>query len=1028
MRKYGKKGLALLAVLTFACLAATACVFTPRRTESNVEFAAVSQGANVARAFYNAGDSVTLGNKQASVGNAQILLAPSYVIYPNGVARVYNGAFTVSEAGEYTVRFAGIFDGKTVMAEETFVVYGELYGIGVSSSATFGVIPEAYYNSRLAENDTNESLKNKEGLIVRLAAGDTFRYNRVLDLSQSTTALPVLRMYCLPERQESYSDGSVQKLRNLPDASRIRIRLTDAHDESNYAEMYLTACSPESACDHLSAVQVGFNGNLSHRTHWAPGALTDFNVASRNNRIFSLTFDSEKLALSCTPAVRIDGPLPALADTDAFNEPWQGFSSGECYLTIEGIGIEANALNLMIFDVLGVRLDSPYDAGDIVPTIAVDTLGYDADDLPAAKVGVPYPIFASSVRGGDAVKTEVYYNYDGETPSRVQVRDGAFVPSMQGKYSIVYKAKNAAGKTNTKVLHVTADDGETLSFTVSGQRLGGVAGRKLRLFDGIAIANARGKESVDVSVRNFTTGKDIPVLDDEILPLDAGEYFVTITCGDYCITESRTYTVTVSASDTPRIYDDAELPKYLIANAAYAIPKLNGYVFSSGRAQTAVAAVSVYEDGKTEAETVTDSYTVAAKNSVRFVYTVTDTASGKSAQKEYTVPVIDTGYGEILNGGKYFASVAGVVRSAGTESGVLLTAEQAENGCAESEFINAVQVKNFALSLRTNERMQNAQTLRLRLADVADETSGIDIAFYTVGYTTYMRVNDNEREYSCPANIMREPTQVLLAYNADNGTITVAGNAGESVTVRVTNKFGGDPFTGFSKNAAYLSVRFEGVTGAQNERPSVSIEKINNQTFGNLEEDLTLPQVLSDDQSGTRKIGSSVTLKSAQAFDVLDPDVHISLTVVDPEGNAVTATDGTLLSGVAPDRPYTFILGKAGDYRVRYAISDSWLSSSYGYSIQSQENIPPVLSLSGGDRTGEKGRAAALATVSVSSGATVQAWLLCPQSMGYVSLIDQNGKMYTAFVPQTAGVYEVVFAALDGAGNYVTQSYAVTVR
>lgn len=1030
MKKNGKNKIVLLALVLVLALSltVTACAVTSQMENSPVE-SAVSQSVNVSRSFYRVGDLVTLGEKQASVGGAQITLAPTYVVYPNGAAHIYSGAFTVSEAGEYTVRFSGNADGKTVTAEETFCVCDKLYNVGASSSATFGTIPTAYYESHLAENDANESLKNREGLIVRLAAGDTFRYNRVLDLSQSSTALPVLRMYCLPERQESYSDGVTQKMQNLPDAARIRIRLTDAHDEGNYAEMYLTACSAASECDHLSAVQVGFNGNLSHRTHWAPGALTDFNVASRNNRIFSLTFDSEQLLLSCKPAVRIDGPLPALSDADTFSEPWQGFTTGECYLTIEGIGIEANALNLMIFDIMGVRLDSEIDSGEVAPAISVDTLGYDADRLPNAKVGEPYPLFASSVRGGSAAKVEVYYDYDGATPSRVQVKDNAFVPQRVGKYSIVYTAKNTVGTTAEKVLHVTADDGATLSFALDGQKLGGVAGRKLQLFDAITVCDARGKESVEITVTNFTTGKDMAVVENAILPLDAGEYTVTVTCRDYCIEKSITYTVTVSASDAPQIYGDARLPKYLIANATYTVPELYGYAFSSGRAKTVTASVSAYEDGSATAKSVAGEYTVKAESSVRFVYTVTDTASGKTASKAYTVPVVDVGYGDILDGGKYFVSAEGIVYATGAESGVQLTVGARVNGCAESEFINAVQVKNFALTLRTLENISNAAIMRVRLIDTTDETNGIDIAFYDGGSATYIRVNESEQEYTCPVNIMRTSGQILIAYNADSKMLTLTDGASRNaVALRVAQGLDGKPFGGFSENAAYLSVRFEGMTGAQDALPRVCVESINNQMFGGLEEDLTQPQVLSDDQSGAHRMGSTVTLTRAQAFDVLDPNVHIVLYVTDPNNNAVTAMDGTVLNGVAPDKEYTFILSEAGDYRVRYAISDNWLSSNYSYTVQSEHNVLPTLTVTGGDKTGETGKTVKLGTVSASDGATVQAWMLCPRSTGYVSLTDANGKMFTGFVPQTAGVYEVVFAVCDESGNYVTQSYTVTVR
>lgn len=162
MKKNGKNKIVLLALVLVLALSltVTACAVTSQMENSPVE-SAVSQSVNVSRSFYRVGDSVTLGEKQASVGCAQITLVPTYVVYPNGTAHTYSGAFTVNEAGEYTVRFSGNADGKTVTAEETFCVYGKLYDINASSAATFGTIPAAYYESHLAENDANRIVEKQ---------------------------------------------------------------------------------------------------------------------------------------------------------------------------------------------------------------------------------------------------------------------------------------------------------------------------------------------------------------------------------------------------------------------------------------------------------------------------------------------------------------------------------------------------------------------------------------------------------------------------------------------------------------------------------------------------------------------------------------------------------------------------------------------------------------------------------------------------------------------------------------------------
>lgn len=85
MKKNGKNKIVLLALVLVLALSltVTACAVTSQMENSPVE-SAVSQSVNVSRSFYRVGDSVTLGEKQASVGCAQITLVPTYVVYPNG--------------------------------------------------------------------------------------------------------------------------------------------------------------------------------------------------------------------------------------------------------------------------------------------------------------------------------------------------------------------------------------------------------------------------------------------------------------------------------------------------------------------------------------------------------------------------------------------------------------------------------------------------------------------------------------------------------------------------------------------------------------------------------------------------------------------------------------------------------------------------------------------------------------------------------------------------------------------------------
>lgn len=94
-----------------------------------------------------------------------------------------------------------------------------------------------------------------------------------------------------------------------------------------------------------------------------------------------------------------------------------------------------------------------------------------------------------------------------------------------------------------------------------------------------------------------------------------------------------------------------------------------------------------------------------------------------------------------------------------------------------------------------------------------------------------------------------------------------------------------------------MNVSFiDATTGAKFEMLS-----INSQTLINTKRDRTAPDiVLFGEYGGSYAYGSKVTLPSAAAGDVLDPNVRFTLSVTDPDGKPCVATDGTEITGVAP--------------------------------------------------------------------------------------------------------------------------------
>ena len=82
---------------------------------------------------------------------------------------------------------------------------------------------------------------------------------------------------------------------------------------------------------------------------------------------------------------------------------------------------------------------------------------------------------------------------------------------------------------------------------------------------------------------------------------------------------------------------------------------------------------------------------------------------------------------------------------------------------------------------------------------------------------------------------------------------------------------------------------------------------------------------------------------------MLDPVVAFSLSVIAPDGNPVTDTDGLKLENVDPTKEYTFLLEEYGQYYIMYVAADEFngKDEEYNYVINVEDEVPPEIILNG---------------------------------------------------------------------------------
>ena len=158
---------------------------------------------------YVYGESIEISTAKIIYEGEELEASCKYVCLPDNRA-TNKTSLVLNQVGKYEVCYVAEKDGLEIVEQFTFDVIGELFSVSNSnSSVSYGTHPYT---------------PNKEGLMVTLAKGDVFTYNRAIDVTNITEFEDIFKFYVTPNNI------------GVCDATQIRIRLTDAYDENNYVE------------------------------------------------------------------------------------------------------------------------------------------------------------------------------------------------------------------------------------------------------------------------------------------------------------------------------------------------------------------------------------------------------------------------------------------------------------------------------------------------------------------------------------------------------------------------------------------------------------------------------------------------------------------------------------------------------------------------------------------------------------------------------------------------------------------------
>ena len=977
---------------------------------------------------YSVGDTIIAPNAKLEV-NGQSYEATCTVIYPNGTAQK-GGSFIAKESGEYQLVYKAVVNGKAVEKTVKFIVNNTLYSVGNElSSASYGT------NSYLPD-DVN-------GINLSLAPNDTFKFNKIIDLSNATKNDNIIKFYLTP------------KAVGEPDAAQILVRLTDIYDPTNYVTMtYKTkilsevnygtiyrsvgasnqpqvavAWSRNGAGDngeYVTYIQYGNNWFAANRDP-IYGAGT--NISSDGNPrgkdfidnydYFAMDYASRQVFAH--PNWFTFDPYNLIADLDDYrmvgDSLWNGFTTGECLLSIEAENYITSSLNMFITEVAGYDLTDFNFKDDRAPTLTVDYGDYEQGSLPFAVVNKPYALYEASAYDnldGEVEPTiTVYYNYYSDMRTLVNVQNGAFTPKRAGVYTVIYTAKDSIGNVSTVSYDITACVPENPLAINSSIVSGGMAASTVSLakYD---VANANGNYGVQITATLKSNPEIVYEIDKaelKFMPMYAGTYAVKYVVKDYVSTAEYGYDLTIAAPAAPQIVDDPVLPRYLVKGASYVFDTVNAYSFEGTERKEVPTRIYAAEDGSTELTAISGTtYTVTANSSVTLVYKAAQ--EGHGSQKSYTIPVVDVNYGkEITYMNKYFQGVSFVSQDGA--NGIVYTNSNAK-GDVTLSYIRDAFTYGFKFDFDFVEGYENFEKLVFTLAEVGNADNALKISVKKTP-TAYLCSLQDGREYEIAYS--SNMTTVTVSYAPLTNAITFNG----SIAVSASD-FG---FNGFNNNYVTFDTTFVKANG----KVGIEFSRLYMQPLASTSVDNISPQFYELKKDATRcSLNTVFNIYAPSVFDVIDPNVKVTLTVLDPDGGHVTAKDGTLLKSVDAMKDYQIDLNEYGAWSVVYLIVDHRGNNvEPSYVIHVEDYIAPTIEIGDAKTSYGVGEKLKLASVTLTDNYSKveklykAVLILKPDSV--MELYDEKSE----YRLEQKGEYTIYFYVTDEEGNLSIASYKIKV-
>ena len=981
---------------------------------------------------YEFGSTFTVPAYSVSVGG-ETVGATSIVTLPDGSTTTSN-SISLTQAGIYTVSYYANKGGKEYSKTVQFEVgYKAYYVTGSNSSVEYGV-----YKGYEADTPKYDSYKH-DGLLVKLANGDKLEFSHLLDTTKLTSADSLIKGFVTPL---SF---------NVADFDKLIVTLTDADDPNTYLQIDINrwtkgsgaAGSGKANC-FVSAGgngqdMVGYeNGKGLHVNDNVGTPITSTFVAAHyknaNGSVGGYWSGVEVVEVSPSKypfSVGYDAGINAvfagsnmvsdLDNADYYSTFWKGFPSGKARMSISAAGYQGVTANFCLTSVYGLEgLSSDSFSEEEAPVITVNT---EYEKLPDAKIGTAYKAPTATAHdeysGACDVETRVWFNYASDKPVSITLKDGAFVPTRTGYYSIVYTAKDFFGNTATTVYSVFAV-AELPALTVENPAN---APTTATLGYPVVVETptyAGGTGNITCTATATDPEGKTYAITDSFIPDIAGAWTVTYTVSDYIDTKaSCSFELEATAGDKPVIDSKLVLPKVYLSGVSYTLPAIYADDYSSGRKVSVLCDVKIESAGNTETKKAGDAFVPSVTENgekIKITY-----YSGSASLEAVEVPVVIVKQGSDVYVKNYIygenIEIADKDENGKNLKGLQITATQA--GDIGWTFANPQVAELFSVKLSSLKGKTMYKGMQLTLTDIENPEESATLSIAINGGTITV-VNG-----SFSADIdMSFAVETIFNMSYTGGKFKF-----ENVNIAIDTYDNGEAFNGFTSNKVYASVTMtEAAKGSAYMLLEVSGSAT---TFRN--KDFGAPSfAILGDFGGSYSIGDSYTLAPALAGDTFAPQTSLTVTVLDPDGNVISDKNGVLLDNVDASKSYDISLSRYGLYSIQYvAVEENWIGNTNeftNYIYVMDEEAPVITITSEYTKTAKVGDVIVLPTFTVSDNLTDEANIVIDRFVqNPTGRLVRIPYVSNSVIATYEGTYFFRIMAKDEYGNVATVTLEVVV-